>query len=119
MHSARLIKLFKTMSELTAPECAKTCNVPHSCCSSEYCDMAQDFINREGADVQIQDHPILKYMGPNGCVVPPHLRPLCTLHTCEINSIGFKAGDEEFTEEYFRVRGLIEEELSNDFQTTS
>jgi hypothetical protein len=49
-------------------------------------------------------------MGPTGCVVPPHLRPICTVHTCEINGVGVKKGDPKWTEAYFKLRGEIEEE---------
>ena len=47
-------------------------------------------------------------MGPNGCTVPPHLRPTCTIHTCEINSVGCKKGDTKWTDKYFELREEIE-----------
>lgn len=47
-----------------------------------------------------------------GCVVPAWLRPLCTLHTCDISGWGFKADDPEgkWTESYFNLRNEIEDE---------
>lgn len=97
------------MADLTAPECASVCKIPHSCCSPEYCDMAEDRAKEFGVSLPVQTHSTLKYMGPNGCTVPPYLRPLCTLHTCAINSFGFKPGDEEFTKKYFYLRTIIED----------
>ena len=48
-------------------------------------------------------------LGPNGCIAAPHLRPLCTIHTCEIASLGFKKNDTGgvWTEKYFALRGEI------------
>lgn len=37
----QLVVLYKEMAELTLPECKNSCRVPLSCCSPEYCDMAQ------------------------------------------------------------------------------
>lgn len=50
--------------------------------------------------------------GPDGCTAAPHLRPICTMHTCDVNSMGFKvrpAPDPEWTKEYFKLRGQIED----------
>jgi hypothetical protein len=58
---------------------------------------------------KVTDHRTLPFMGPTGCVVPAHLRPCCTLHTCDINGIGCKRGDPEWTERYFALREEIEE----------
>ena len=55
------------------------------------------------------DHPRLKFMSPTGCVVPPHLRPLCTLHTCDVNGRGFKPNDPAWTARYFALREQLEE----------
>jgi hypothetical protein len=48
-------------------------------------------------------------MGPTGCTAAPHLRPLCTYHTCKINSLGCDPADPEWTTTYFDVRDRIEE----------
>lgn len=108
LSSNKAERLWQEMADLTAPECASVCRLPHSCCSPEYCDMAEDRAKEFGVILQLQDHPTLKFMGQNGCTVPPYLRPLCTLHTCAINSFGFKPGDDKFTKKYFRLRALIE-----------
>jgi hypothetical protein len=61
------------------------------------------------------EHPSLPFMGTNGCVVPPHLRPVCTIHTCDIGSIGSKRDDDSestWTNRYFELRDAI-----NDIET--
>lgn len=46
-----------------------------------------------------------------GCIAPPHLRPLCTLHTCDMSGLGFKRDDPlgEWTDKYFELRNEIDE----------
>lgn len=107
----QLVILFQRMSELTRPECDK-CRVPRSCCDAMYCGCTEDYAREEwGIDLTSlkTDHPTLPFMGPNGCVVEPYLRPICTLHTCDINGIGMKKGDPEWTDRYFELREQIEE----------
>ena len=102
------VTLFREMSELTAPECAKNCKIPHSCCDDMYCGMAEEIaLDQHGITLTRTSHPTLRFMGPNGCTVEPHLRPLCTLHTCAVNSHGFKPGDPEWTKRYFDLREKI------------
>ena len=89
--------------KLTEPECRLNCRCLQSFCSSEYCDLAEEFAKEQDVILQIQSHPRLKYMGPKGCIVPLHLRPLCTLHVCSINGYGFKPGDDNWTGKYFKL----------------
>jgi hypothetical protein len=42
-------------------------------------------------------------MGPTGCIASPHLRPLCTYHTCGINSLG-TSGNQKWDQKYFDLR---------------
>ena len=110
----KLIVLCQKMSDLTAPECSHACKLPHSCCSAEYCDMAKQYA-KEYWDIDLvpTDHPKLPFMGKNGCTVPPHLRPICTVHTCEVNSLGRKANDpgDKWTTKYFKLREQIDEQM--------
>lgn len=107
--SEELIGLYRRMSEITAPECANSCRVPLSCCDLMYCEMTAEFAReRYGVVLIPTGHPKLLFMGSDGCVVAPHLRPLCTLHTCAVNSFGCKPGDERWTAEYFQLRDEIE-----------
>jgi len=109
-----LIVLYQQMADLTSPECASVCRAPHSCCSPEYCVIAMEYAREEwGVDLSgsITNHARLPFMGSNGCVVAPHLRPLCTLHTCEVNGLGFKKNDPDgsWNERYSRIREAIDD----------
>lgn len=104
--------LYQEVADHTHPECAHTFCVPLSCCNPMYCEGAQRFALEEwGVDLELlrMNHPILPFMGSQGCVISPHLRPLCSLHTCQVNSLGFKPGDVPWTKRYFQIRDQIEE----------
>lgn len=110
----QLKQLFRDMSDLTAPECGSKCRCtsPTRCCDAMYCEMAVDFAKQFwGEDIRHlgNDDEHIPFLGPGGCVLPPHFRPLCTLHTCEINSFGIKRNDPTWTKRYFELREQIEE----------
>ncbi len=105
-----LVSLYKQMSDLTAPVCANECRIPHSCCDLMYCEMAEEYAKTQGIVLKREEHKTLLFMSQNGCTVPPHLRPNCTLHLCCINSLGFKPNDPKFTKKYFSLRSKIESE---------
>lgn len=103
--------LMQQMADLTLPECQK-CPVPLSCCDSMYCEMALEYAKDEwGVTLERTNHPTLPLMGPNGCTAAPHLRPLCTLHTCKINALG-TSRNAEWDKQYFDLREKIEEQLN-------
>ena len=105
-----LIELYAEMYRLTEPECACSCKIPRSCCSSEYCFSAISWAKDQwGVDLQPTGHDTLPLMGPDGCVADPHLRPQCTLHTCDISSLGFKRNDLAWTDRYYKLRDKINE----------
>ncbi len=107
----RLVVLYQEIADHTKPECARCFN-PYSCCDSMYCNMATEYAEKEwGVDLTPlrTGHDKLPYMGPEGCVVAPHLRPLCALHTCQVNGVGFKPGDDVWNEHYFKLREEIED----------
>lgn len=95
--------LYQKMADLTLPKC-KSCRVPISCCSPEYCEIALEFAKKQGEVLSPTQHPRLPLMGKDGCTAPPHLRPICAVHVCEQHLM-----DVDFAEEYFQLR----EELSN------
>lgn len=110
------------MAALTAPECAKTCRIPFSCCEAEHCEStilwAKDRwgIELPRTNGQSWKGKPLPLMGPNGCTAAPHLRPICTVHTCDVNSLGCKSGDPTWTERYMQLRNEIDElELLREF----
>lgn len=104
--------LWSEMAALTAPMCAGigkgACRVPHSCCSPEYCDMALAYAAEVGEPLARTGHQTLPLMGPNGCTAAPHLRQLCTLHVCCVNSSGCNPRDAEWTKRYFSLRRKLE-----------
>src|SRR3989304_1185347 len=107
----RLIDLYKKIADHTRPECAQ-CRIPYSCCDAMYCEWARSFARAHGVDLKDTGFPNpkdLPFIGPEGCVVPPHLRPICSVHACCINSLGFKKGDPKWTKRYFRLRERIED----------
>ena len=69
--------------------------------------MAIALAAEDGVELTPTTHPTLKMMGTSGCIAPPHYRPLCTLHVCSINSLGFDR-DPEFNKSYFELRNKIE-----------
>jgi hypothetical protein len=107
--SPELKDLYQQMADLTKPKCAN-CRLPYSCCSTEYCletiDYAKEVFN---VDLIKTDHPKLPLMGVEGCMADPYLRPMCTYHTCDINSLGCDPRDHKWTEEYFQLRDKIDE----------
>lgn len=104
----RLIQLYQQMAALTLPEC-QACPVPLSCCSAEYCEVTIEWARREwGVVLEPTGHPTLPLMGPQGCTAAPHLRPICTMHTCQVSSLGYKPGDPTWTQLYFDVRKKID-----------
>ena len=116
MRSARdtkLVTLYKRMGDHTAPECAHSCRLPRSCCSPEYCDMTIEHAKeRWGVTLEHTGHARLPLMGPTGCVAEPHLRPMCTMHTCAVNSLGFKPDDQKWNVKYWELRDAIDREES-------
>lgn len=106
----KLINLYQEMYELTRPECEK-CRVPLSCCSGEYCAITLSYAEENWKiSLPITDHPALPLMGPKGCTAAPHLRPICTVHTCDINCLGFKRDDidDSWSDKYYDLRSDIE-----------
>jgi hypothetical protein len=104
----QLIELYAAMAAHTAPEC-RACFIPYSCCHKLYCEHTIAHAKKKwGVDLPTTTDPKLPLMGPTGCTAAPHLRPHCTTHTCSVQSIGAKRGDQPWTDEYHRLSGLID-----------
>src|SRR3546814_1039588 len=97
----RLIALYADLAAHTEPECTGACARPMTCCQERYCEIAMDFAAEHwGVELQTTWHRALPLMGPDGCTVAPHLRPICTAHTCDICEYGAKRHrSEEHTSE--------------------
>ena len=108
----QLVVLYKKMEELTAPLCAggtELCrqfqNFPVRCCHRKYCEGARRFAaEKYGIRLENTGHPFVPFMGKSGCVIPPHLRPQCTLHACEIT---WGNVNREIGGQYFPLRQQI------------
>ena len=102
-----LEKLYQEMYELTNPKCGE-CRVPFSCCDKFTCEMVQEYAAEQGQKFERNgtDGMFLDISGK--CRIPPHLRPLCTVHVCAINSNGCTK-DLKWDEKYFDLRNLIME----------
>jgi hypothetical protein len=102
------IALWKQMAELTWRKCIKTCHAMGSCCCAEYCDMAVEYAKEHG--VTLERRPGTMFLDDKGtCQVPPHFRPLCTLHQCKIAGLGFDPKDPAWTKKYFDLREKLNE----------
>lgn len=105
---SRLIRLYAELSTLTEQECSGNCERPRTCCEEKYCLFAMDFAKANWQiDLAPTWHPALPLMGDDGCTVAPHLRPICTAHTCEICAHGVKRGDEAWTARYYEIVDAI------------
>jgi hypothetical protein len=115
----KLIGLYQQMADHTKPECGK-CRVPNSCCSTMYCDFAEKLSKETEPDLPIPERNEQRmFLDAGGnCLMRPDLRPMCTLHTCDVNSIGFKKARtdlpkdvieaDRWTKKYFTLRNRIE-----------
>ncbi len=106
----RLVALYQELAALTEPECLASCPRPMTCCEERYCLIAMEFaFEHWGVDLERTWHRALPLMGADGCTAAPHLRPICTAHTCDICEHGAKRGDPAWTERYWTLRDAIAE----------
>ena len=114
-----LVDMYADIASMTLDfcknECDKYCDCKYRCCDNKYCLAAKRFA-KEKYDTELSPtgNKELLYMDEHGCIVPPYLRPICSLHACsisyaEISALGNK------TKEYFSLREEIlkESELQN------
>lgn len=104
-----LIELYEKMYQHTFLVCKGKCKLPLSCCSPEYCAVAYDCAKDEwDTELKLTNHKTLPLMGIDGCIASPHFRPMCTIHVCEINGMGFTK-DKKWDDIYFDLRERINE----------
>ena len=111
----RLPILYQEMAELTQRKCSgkdstSSCRVPHSCCDAMYCDAAMGHAQKAwDTKLEPTGHPRYPLMNDDGsCSAAPHLRPLCTIHTCTIQSVGTDPKDPKWSEEYWALRDRLD-----------
>lgn len=94
---------YQEIADLTLPRCMEQCHEPGGCCAPEYCDLAEARAREFGVELPLQENAALKYMGREGCVVPPYLRPLCAVHVCDYQVMR----DSQFGEAYLKLREAV------------
>lgn len=106
----KTIMLYKRIADLTFGHCKETCRNLGSCCSPEYCYLTIEIARDEwGTELTRTEHPTLPLLSLTGeCTAPPHMRPFCSLHSCDIANIGHFRNDIPLTNKYFKLRRGIE-----------
>lgn len=107
--------LYQSMADHTKHHCAEGCSTgrkkgtPWSCCDPMYCGITIEYaLERWGIELKPTGHERLPLMGKEGCIAEPYLRPLCTVHECNINGLGF-TGFADWDKKYFELRDKISE----------
>lgn len=108
---------YQAIVDLTGPVCSGTllegqprCKPmsQNRCCDKWHCDLAANCIKERGLEVpEPTGHPELPFMGKEGCILEPWLRPACSLHVCAIHSLGLFMESPEMTKQYFELREKI------------
>lgn len=102
----RMEELWKEMAEMTLEKCRRICHNLGSCCEAAYCEIAEEQAKVVGVVLQRTGNKVPFLDAEGKCVVPPHLRQLCSLHQCKINGLGF---DPKWTKRYFKLRAKLDE----------
>ena len=107
--------LYQQVADITKPlclagtDCGPLADKPYHCCEKRYCDMAAKFaLDGYGIVLEPTEHEI-PFMSSEGCIVPLHLRPVCTLHVCSISWAGTSTIENNpiKTEEFLALRQRI------------
>lgn len=108
--------MWAEMAEMTLAKCRESCHNLGSCCDSMYCEMAAEIMQKQGVKPPVTPGKwrdgSQSFLVDGKCVIPPHFRPLCSLHQCKIASLGFDPKDPAWTKKYFDLR----ERLDGDFE---
>ena len=96
----RLKRKYAEIAEFTRPKCLGECPEPGACCRRPYCLLAGARAAEFGMNPATQAHAELPFMGADGCVLPPYLRPLCAVHVCEVHLLG----ESSYAKAYFAMR---------------
>lgn len=106
---AELLQLYAEAEAITKPLCLNGTGCgslaarPYHCCEKQHCDKAAKFAqDNYGVNLKPTGRDI-PFMGPGGCTVPLHLRPMCTLHACAFSY----APVSDITDRYWQLRQQI------------
>ena len=96
--------LWQEIASLTYEKCQETCPSLGGCCHGMYCEMAAEFMKNSG-----ETPPPMPFVVNGRCIIPPHYRPLCSLHQCKMHGMGEDDKDLEWTKKYYELRDKLEE----------
>ena len=94
------IKAYELLYQFTRSQCSD-CSRTDCACKDTICAHVEDQALKANIHLEKTNHR-LRFIGCNGCVVPPHLRETCTIYLCApaMNAPGFQA------ERYQRLKNL-------------
>ncbi len=98
---------YKKLAQITCQKC-ETCptgGLQYRCCDTMFCAAVESDLTSQGIMIEKPNIGGLPYMGENGCVVAPELRPYCTGFVCTEQ---FK--DRSFRREYDRTIDKIRQD---------
>lgn len=108
--------VYVEIADLTFSHCKRTCRNLGSCCSVEYCEFSIDYAKSHFNVDLVPTGNLLPLMGTDGkCTAPPHLRPMCARHSCQISSLGIFKDEPSLTDKYFELTDLASELEANLF----
>lgn len=74
-------KAYRRLYDFTAVQCT-SCAETGCACKDTICRHVQEQARARGVELAPTGHA-LRFIGCQGCVVPPHLRETCTIYLCE------------------------------------
>ncbi len=110
MTREKIIRLYRDMADLTLEHCTRTCRNLGSCCAFEHCEFTIEYAREEyGVTLlRTKDLKVPLRAEDGSCTAAPHLRPLCTLHSCDISAVAVFKREPELTKRYYKLRGKID-----------
>ncbi len=103
-----MIQLYQRMYEITVVKCKRCSKGAGTCCNVYACKLVEKFAKAEyGVTLMRTGHPTLLFMGSEGCIVAPHMRPVCTVHTCKTVQYGCDFEDKPWTADFYDLKKQI------------
>jgi hypothetical protein len=95
-------KLYRALYDFTFDQCG-ACVESGCACKDRICQHVEEQAARRGFSFTHTGHA-LRFIGPSGCIIPPHLRETCTIYLCG-NAQGKTGFDRE---RYEKLKGLCQ-----------
>lgn len=78
--SVRKKHFFQALYEFTKDQCGM-CVESGCACKDRICAHVEEQAQKRGEKFEHTGHA-LRFIGPHGCIIPPHLRETCTIYLC-------------------------------------